>query len=283
MTPNTTIRPMREADIAHGMRFRELAGWNQTEADWRRFLELEPEGCFVAVRGETVCGTVTTLAYGKRCGWIGMVLTDPAFRRQGIGTSLLDHGIASLERAGIETVKLDATPMGHPLYAARGFVDEYGIERWEGTAPRVARRGLAPIGARDIERVCAVDRELFGADRSRLLKRLWLENPRYSAVVYDSGDVAGYTLGRAGARAHYVGPWVAAEAALAEMLLDEIFSRLAGEPVFVDVSLAHPAARVLAAERGLVHQRPLTRMYRGPNRHPGQPERICSIAGPELG
>jgi predicted N-acetyltransferase YhbS len=284
MSANATpIRPMRAQDIPAGMRFRELAGWNQTEADWRRFLDLEPEGCFVACREGEVCGTVTTVAYEKRFGWIGMVLTDPAVRRQGIGTRLLEQGIASLEQAGVETVKLDATPMGRPLYLERGFADEYGIERWEGIAPSVRAAGLGPMREADLERVCAADRDLFGADRSRLLQRLWRENPRYSSVVYDGDVVAGYILGRAGARAHYIGPWVAPGGETAAALLDEVLSRLTGEPVFVDVSLAHSSARPMVAARGLNFQRPLTRMYRGPNRFPGAPEQVCSIAGPELG
>ena len=56
------IRRMVVPDIPAGMRLRELAGWNQTEQDWRRFLEFEPEGCFVAFRNGRVCGTVATLA-----------------------------------------------------------------------------------------------------------------------------------------------------------------------------------------------------------------------------
>jgi hypothetical protein len=29
-------------------RLRGEVGWNQTMEDWKRFLEMEPEGCFVA-------------------------------------------------------------------------------------------------------------------------------------------------------------------------------------------------------------------------------------------
>jgi hypothetical protein len=34
---------------------------------------------------------------------------------------------------------------------------------------------------------------------------------------------------------------------------------------------------------GFVYARPLTRMYRGPNDHPGHPESVCAIMGPEFG
>ena len=42
------IRVMTPADVAAGMRLKDAAGWNQTEDDWRRFLQANPEGCFVA-------------------------------------------------------------------------------------------------------------------------------------------------------------------------------------------------------------------------------------------
>src|SRR5262249_51572163 len=72
------LRAMTPADIPDGLRLSQLAGWNQTFADWKRFLELAPEGAFVACVDARVCGTVTTVRYGNRVGWVGMVLTDPA-------------------------------------------------------------------------------------------------------------------------------------------------------------------------------------------------------------
>ena len=277
------IRAMTVADIPGGNRLREMAGWNQTELDWRRFLRLEPAGCLVACNGEQVCGTVTTLDYEHRFGWVGMVLVDPELRRRGIGTRLLEAGIAYLDAAGVDTVKLDATPMGRLVYVQRGFFEEYEIERWEGTSDSDASTKLATMTREDLARVCAFDSHIFGADRSRLLTCLWGENPRYSAVVYSGAEVAGYVLGRAGARAHYLGPWVASQSEVAERLLSEFLSRVQGERVFVDLCMENPEARGMVKERGFEFQRPLTRMYRGSNKHPGSPQAVCSIAGPELG
>ena len=38
------LRIMTMADIPAGMRLKEIAGWNQTAADWKRFLEASPKG-----------------------------------------------------------------------------------------------------------------------------------------------------------------------------------------------------------------------------------------------
>jgi len=64
------------------MRLKEQVGWNQLEADWRRLLELQPDGCFFAELGGVPLGTVTTCRFGA-VAWIAMMLVDEAYRRQG--------------------------------------------------------------------------------------------------------------------------------------------------------------------------------------------------------
>jgi uncharacterized repeat protein (TIGR01451 family) len=54
-----------------------------------------------------------------------MVLVDVDHRRRGIGRALLTHALDYLDRRGIQTVALDSTPEGQPLYASLGFVDAF--------------------------------------------------------------------------------------------------------------------------------------------------------------
>src|SRR6266404_8815729 len=131
------MRHMTRQDIAGGMRLKDLAGWNQTEADWERFLSSSPDGCFVAEIDGRVIGTVTTIVYEDRFAWIGMVLVDPGFRNRGIGRALLQRAIEHLESRNLACIKLDATPQGKPVYEKVGFVSEYEIERWTLKRPSV--------------------------------------------------------------------------------------------------------------------------------------------------
>ncbi len=278
-----TIRTMGPADVPAGMRLREFAGWNQTEGDWRRLLEIEPLGCFVACDENRVLGTVTTLQYEKRFGWIGMLLTDPEARRLGIGTRLLQQAVIYLEGNGVETLRLDGTPMGYNLYLRHGFVDEYEIQRWEGISTVQKGRGISPLQEADLELVCRWDRRMFGADRSRLLSSLWRENPSCSAVVHLAGEIAGYVLWRPGTRAFYLGPCVATTMELTEALLTEMLSHLPLQPVYMDVCTKNPWGLELLKALGFRYQRSLVRMYRGPHAFPGYPGFVCAIAGPELG
>lgn len=81
------IRVMTEKDVSAGLRLNTLCGWNQTAADWLRFLKQSPNGCFVMKQDTNVVGTATTISYQNRFAWIGMVLVDPERRKQGIGKS----------------------------------------------------------------------------------------------------------------------------------------------------------------------------------------------------
>ncbi len=115
------LRTLTTDDIPAGMRLKDLAGWNQTPADWSCFLDSSPRGCFAAEVEGKVVGTAATMVYEQRFAWIGMVLVDPEFRGRGIGTRLLEKTIEHLDAIGIATMKLDATPAGRPIYQKLGF------------------------------------------------------------------------------------------------------------------------------------------------------------------
>ena len=282
------LRTMTKADVPAGMRLKELAGWNQTAADWERFLEASPVGCFVAETDGQVCGTVTTIVYESRFAWVGMVLVDPQHRGRGIGTRLLHQAIEYLDGLGIATIKLDATPDGKPIYEKLGFVTEYEIERWvlraHARPPKHdsfpdLRLGESPSP----EEILAVDRDAFGADRSALLQSLYRTAPEFNAAHYLGESLDGYTLGRRGSRADQMGPLMARSEAAAQQLLAAFLARSARETIFVDCMKANPFAARLLQSEGFEFSRPLTRMFRGANEFPGRPGLFCGILGPEFG
>jgi GNAT superfamily N-acetyltransferase len=274
---------MTSADIAAGMRLKDIAGWNQTSTDWERFLRASPEGCFVAEVDGKVVGTATTMVYEGHLAWIGMVLVDPDYRGRGIGTELLEKTIDHLDAHRIPTMKLDATPQGKPIYARLGFAAEYEIERWE--LRRAAEAATAPAASAPagLEEILRVDREVFGADRGDLLRSLDREAPEFTLMTSSPGHLTGYALGRRGSRADHLGPWMARDEASARDLLDRFLRCSGRESVFVDCLKENPCTRQLVRSRGFEFSRPLTRMYRGPNTHPGQPELLCAALGPEFG
>ena len=281
-TQPMNLRTMTTDDIPAGMRLKDLAGWNQTPADWRCFLEGSPRGCFAAEVEGKVVGTAATIVYEERFAWIGMVLVDPEFRGRGIGTRLLEKTIEHLDGIGIRTMKLDATPAGRPIYQKLGFEDEYEIERWllKRSMPQAAQ---APRPHPVSDAVLQLDREIFGGDRGSLLRSLASENPDFARAIEREGEIAGYTFGRRGTLADHLGPWMARDEETATQLLDKFLGRSSRETVFVDALKERRFVSRELLARGFKVSRPLTRMVRGPNPYPGRPDLLCAILGPEFG
>jgi predicted N-acetyltransferase YhbS len=275
------VRPMTLADLPLGLRLTQQAGWNTLEADWRRFLELEPGGAFVAEVGGAAAGTAATMLFGP-IAWVALVLVDASLRRRGIGTALMEHALAHLDRLGVPTVRLDATPLGQPVYENLGFTTEHVLTRYEGTAPHTeSPAAVEPVRPEHVEALLRLDREATGTDRRKVILRLLAERPEAARVALDGGEVVGYATARPGARALYVGPCIV-RADAGPLLFADAWARYAGRLIYMDVPERNVAARAVVEAAGLTAQRPLTRMCRGP-RVAERVELLWASAGPEKG
>ncbi|MCC6881846.1 MAG: GNAT family N-acetyltransferase [Verrucomicrobiales bacterium] len=283
------LRLMTRADLPVADRLRAQAGWNQTSADWERFLSGAPEGCFVMEAASGVVGTATTLSYGQDLAWIGMVLVDPDHRRRGLGKALLGHCLEHLRSQGISCIKLDATPMGRPLYAALGFQDEWPLTRWAtDSAPMVEDTGedggdVRQLRPEDWPALLDLDRPAFGVDRAHVLQALVQHGSQVLVRSRRDGTLSGYGMIRPGSRAHYLGPVVASDQDTATTLARSLMIRANGEAVFWDIPDRNAETAQLASDWGLTAQRSLMRMHCGPNLHPGNPSLIHGIVAPETG
>lgn len=256
-------------DIPAAMELSSAAGWNQTAEDWRALLELDPEGCLGLTCDGRLVATTTLVCHDSRLAWLGMVLTHREYQRRGFARRLVEEALALADARKVESVKLDATDAGRHLYEILGFREEQEIQRWAGTG---AAATLA--GGGDHSSIAPLDREAFGADRSRFLEVL-------AKRLAPIGDEDGFALWRPGCRASYVGPCVARTPEKARSLLQ---CRLgAGEqPWYWDVFPANAAAVSLATEMGFQVVRKLLRMVRGASQS-GNDSMIYAAAGFEIG
>jgi GNAT superfamily N-acetyltransferase len=282
---------MRARDITAGMRLVALAGWNQTEEDWHIFLAMDatrmtrPEGCFVAVHDDVVIGTVTTARYGPRLAWISMLLVEPTYRRQGVGTGLIQSAIDSL--LDWPTVGLDATPAGMSLYQRLGFRGEIGLVRT--AVERLPSLRGPPPGVRavadtDLYAIRELDRAAMGADRLPLLRALENRAPEAAWLSTRQGLVTGFCLGRHGSRFRQLGPVIAETQDEAIALCQAGLAAWHGQPAIVDVPASHGVFLDWLRSLGFVVQRPFTRMVRGaPLPRPRTAVHTFAICGPEYG
>ncbi len=275
------VRAMTFEDLTLGLRLKQRVGWNQTAADWARFLSLQPDGCFVAEHDGTPIGTVTTCVFGP-VAWVGMMLVEPPRRGQGIGRALLTRALEFLEAKGVRSVRLDATAMGEPLYLSLGFVPQFHLARLEGELHEVGEVSGVEAGRReDWESAARLDTEVTNTDRRHLLFELFRERPGELRVVRRGGAVVGFLTTRRGARALYVGPCLATKEA-GPLLFADVCRRHAGTFAFVDVPLGNASALSWLKRHGLYEQRQLLRMCRG------EPitecvDQLWASSGPEKG
>lgn len=266
-----TIRPMTAGDLLVVDALRRAENWNQTAKDLNRFLEYEPEGCFVACWDGIAVGTVTTTGYGTDLGWIGMMLVHPDYRRRGIASALIQTSLDYLRGKNVACIKLDATPAGEPVYARLGFQAEWEFERWERPGSSVPfidetfQHRFQPPGN---------DSEIFGADRSA-----WLERLAKDSRVIQRENAFGML--RAGTRAAYLGPVVADDSQIAAEIIRELLRPVEGT-IFWDVPTPNPNAIKLAKEQGFRPIRKLLRMGTGQPK-PGDVSRQYAIADPATG
>ena len=235
-----------------------------------------------------MAGTACVTSFGP-VAWISMVLVDASYRGRGIGTRLMEHALAWLEGEKIRTVRLDATPLGRPVYARLGFAAEYEVARWESTAEQgrlVSIPGqsprILPVDGEQLDEIAALDLQATGTLRLRLLDRLHRERPDAMRIAVAEGRIAGYSHFRLGSRARQIGPVIALDASSGEALLDAAFHDDAGQPVYLDIPMANLPATRWAESRGLGIQRQFIRMFRG---EPvlDRPDRIWASFGPEKG
>lgn len=276
---------MVDGDVPAGLALCRAAGWNQTIEDWDLFLKLSPKGCCVAVDDEgQVRGTAATVRYEDHFSWIGMVLVDPIFQRQGIGIQLLREALHILYDE--DTVKLDATPAGRHIYLQLDFIDEYRISRM--AHPGVSGHSMPdspvrPVKENDLGRIVEFDQEVFGANRERLLKSILRRNQRLAFIAEDNDRISGYCFGRTGYELTHIGPVIAKDFASARNVVSAALNSAAGRAVCIDILHHSREWTDWLLSMGFSEQRPLIRMYRGNNLHPGLPEKQFAILGPEFG
>jgi len=277
------VRQISDDDVDQALDLSCAAGWNQRAEDWRMLIRLSDGSSFAALAGERVVGTAIGIDYGA-FSWIAMMLVDPAFRGRGLGARLLE---AALEAVPDETpVRLDATPMGRPLYQKFGFVDETAILRC--TCEPVAESwgggevsggfDARPLAVTDFAAVMPHDREVFGADRSIVLEWALDAAPAYARVIESSaaGTPAQYCFGRPGRLFDQIGPVVAANEEAARSLVEAARSCAHGKSVVIDAFEAREGFADWLRSRGFREQRPLFRMRRWPH----DDERRSGVGGP---
>lgn len=289
LPPNLPIRlrTMCREDLETAMELKNAEGWNQTLSDWELFMENSPESCLVATYQGKVIGTVTGINYENKVAWIGMMLVNQAYRRQGISKKLMAAVIQTLNAAS--SIKLDATPAGYPVYEKLGFRQEYKLIRMTcdsftpSTIDQEISSNVIPLTTENLFEISPIDEEAFGSDRRLVLTHAQSQQPHLGCMYKEDGNVKGFVLARSGTRYLHIGPLVASDSQVARTLLSYAGTRRRNISLVVDTPVFNPEWVSWLEYCGFKKQRDLYRMYLKSNSYPGKPEQYFLVAGPELG
>jgi ribosomal protein S18 acetylase RimI-like enzyme len=281
------IRPMRTADIASAIKLSKAEGWNQTEKDWKLFIENPGNVCLLAEFDNNVIGTTTAINYSNKIAWIAMVLVDKEYRGRGVSKSLLTNILQQLQSC--TSVKLDATAAGQEVYKKFDFCDEYEIARLTKVAVKDvtsdSQNDELPnrVLLTDIPEIISFDENVFGANRCALMEYMVREYPGKAWLLKRNERVTGIALGRDGNKYHHIGPVLASNAADAKILITKALKELSNQPVVVDVLSDKVDLLEWLLSIGFVKQRQFIRMYKKHNPFAGHIDKQFLICGPEFG
>ncbi len=242
----------------------DIEQWGHLEEDFERFLEVNPQGCFVACeKGERI-GIVTSVIHGD-CAFLGNLIVGRRFRTLGAGMLLLKHAVAWLGRQHTRTIELDGVLRAVPIYHTLGFKDKYPSLRLKRLA--VQREGAGSVReagrAEDIAQILRFDREHLNIDRSIFLKQLI---HRHMDATYVTGRHKISSYGSCRPRATnviHIGPLVAASPDDASRILSRICALHGEHDLTIGIPSTNEAALRIALEHGFRVFPPSLRMYLG--------------------
>lgn len=103
-------------------------GWQERKlTDLRAAAAREPEGIFVALKEDEVIGFITvTISRQKSLGRIADMVVDARYRRQGIGSRLIERALQYMKEQGMRLAKIETltnNEAGQAAYPKHGFVE----------------------------------------------------------------------------------------------------------------------------------------------------------------
>jgi GNAT superfamily N-acetyltransferase len=230
------VRAMSVEDYPFAVRLANTMNWNMTRQDLEFIALLEPEGCFVLVKGAERVGMVTCISYGS-VGWFGNLIVKEEERNKGAGTLLVKRAVDYFHGKGVETVGLYAYPQLIDFYASKGFRRDEDFAVLQTIPVQSTEKDLPKIVAQNFWAVAEFDKCCFGWDRHKLLEAIVLAKGNLGYVYSEKGGVVGYVAAKVYGNMAEVGPLVCQPDRLdvAEQLLECVLGKLVGLSVYLCV------------------------------------------------
>lgn len=259
------IRLMKPADLDFAAACIRAEGWlSESRLAIEDFMAYDPAGCFIAEVDGQRAGLCVATGYLHH-GFIGELIVVPEQRGHGIGTALFTYAMEYLQARGVHTIALDGDAPGVPIYEKAGFRKVCRSLRFYGSIPGGKHSYVRKMSHADLEVVCRLDADLFGADRSFFLRRKVSGYPNLCFIAEQTDALLGYLVARPGEGVIAIGPWAVNPRLAHPLALLEQLSLVAlGKRLRIGVLESNqPAVLLLRATPGLVEGQASWRMMLG--------------------
>lgn len=252
---------MSPEDIPFAVNITDEENWGYMEEDFRRLLDLEPRGCFVAFDQEERMGMLTTTSYND-IGWIGNVVVRSDRRQERLGSKMVRHAIDYLRSKSVDIIGLYSYVDSVGFYERIGFIESFRVSRFAAIAKASENRGSCVATGEILPQISEFDRRFFPGDRSQLLGKMLEDFPELFLYVKEE-DVLGYMLGFCSPRACEIGPWVCDpnRPDLAENLLADLLTNLENTESAVAVPIENELAVRIVRKKGFVEDFQVSAMF----------------------
>lgn len=224
-------------DIASAISLTDTMKWGLLEDDFKFMMELEPEGCFVAVDDTKFIGLVITVFF-ESLGWIGNVIVDPDYRARGVGSLLAQEGISYLKSRGATTIGLYSYLGTIPFYERLGFKKDEVFTYLIGSGAKCNKtKAVKRMKNEDFNEVLEFDKRCLGFSREKLLRGIFGRFRDLCYVADGKDGLTGFVMARKSSEAAEIGPLVCASRAenKAIELLYALLRRFIGLEVYIGV------------------------------------------------
>ena len=216
------IREMTPEDLDFATALTHTAGWTSESREvFAAFLACDASGCFIAEAGGEKAGICVATKYLKS-GYLGELVVSKHMRVLGIGPLLFQKSLDHLLAGQMESIYLDGDLNAVSYYETMGFRKICRSLRFRGKIKGKKHANVRRLQPGDLDRLCAMDRELFGDDRGFFLRRRAEDSPGLCLVSEKDGRINGWIMARPGDGLLAVGPWAAMDGEDAAPLLEHL-------------------------------------------------------------
>jgi len=192
-----------DIDFAFEMTSKEK--WHsESKIELLSFFEYDRHGCFIAEVDGKKAGICIATAYTQN-GFIGELIVSPKFRKNGIGSALMQKAILFLQVKNIKNIYLDGVVNAIPLYKKLGFHEICRSLRLFGEIEPSICPSVSEISEQDLPEILNIDRNSFNEDRSYFLIKRFTNYPHLCLKLSNNHSIQAYLFGREGN-----GGWISA-------------------------------------------------------------------------